>query len=513
MPTTAEQQYQQDLIRQALARAQIAQQSNAANAQAQAAMYGADRAVDATKYNADSNLTGTKDTNQSRLAGVTLEQQGMTGRTSMEQAGATDRANINIRPQMGALASSDRRYDLERGDKFNTPDAVTNQFKMQVLREALGVPADSASGINTASNSGMSGATVNGVPVRSNAPQSASPQDSRTRGDAYVTPGATGSYKPTGMKGIDGTMLKPGEWQAQAKSHWGPDQERRFQSLAEDVKPQYHDELQANITRADFPILRGGSESMDPKAAVIQAIMREKTGSSDRGIAGDQDVADLFKSPSGVSKSYNPYDTYNPNAPIDSSRPSTPPVMTRLDALPASPPNQAASQPGYSLRDRVLEGAGFGDPAAMQQRALNAKLEEALYNQALAGNKNAQAALRAKGVNIPEGVYSDPAAEMKQRGAAVSATDVGITATAEPDVQKLAEYIGGLSGYVSAANKEAITNKINALITDANKAGYDKPAIDAFKKTLRNRLDLAVARSGIVSSLKALPGVLDEALK
>lgn len=165
--------------------------------------------------------------------------------------------------------------------------------------------------------------------------------------------------------------------------------------------------------------------------------------------------------------------------------------------------------------ERILEKEGYGDPLAMQDRALQLRLQEKIATAAEAGNPEAQQYLKSKGFNIPAGAFVNPQASMAQRAAQAATTDVGLTNTLEPDVQALEKLVSDPNGWVSAKNRQSILNAANALINKAQAAGFDRLAIDNFKAGLRQRLGRAAERSGLIfGSLKSdLEPVINEALQ
>lgn len=141
MPTQAEQSYQEDLMRQAIANAQINAQRAAQADAAKAAMYGADRAAQASMYGADTGLKGIQEqtgalrdiqgTYGDRLAGdIRLKGDfAQNAAQKMQELAAqgknlTDVANITTAAQRAEQDRLNRESIEKRGDYTSDPDYI-----------------------------------------------------------------------------------------------------------------------------------------------------------------------------------------------------------------------------------------------------------------------------------------------------------------------------------------------------------------------------------------------------
>lgn len=122
MPTRAQADYQDSLMRQAIENARLAASQRMSSEAAKANMYGADRGLEGMKYGADTSLAGTMDTNKTRLAA-----------TETEQTGANARAETAIKPHMEALRLDERKYYDTRNDRMDNPDYVLSRRIAQAL--------------------------------------------------------------------------------------------------------------------------------------------------------------------------------------------------------------------------------------------------------------------------------------------------------------------------------------------------------------------------------------------
>lgn len=148
MPTTAQQQYQDDLMRQAVENARLAASRRATSDAVKAQMYLADKGLEGSKYAADTGLKGTESTNRSRLEGI-----------GMEQGGQTDRARIMTAPEMERIGLDRTRYSDERSDKTGSLDY---QLEQRLAQQLFGGSGASPTGAVPAAPQGGAGSESGG---------------------------------------------------------------------------------------------------------------------------------------------------------------------------------------------------------------------------------------------------------------------------------------------------------------------------------------------------------------